>query len=398
MGIKKKNKKKRGLKIGIAIIYTLFFYDGFSQSDTTFFFASKYCRDSVTEQLVKQIESTIPLTLTLNNYGKWAASFWAMELMLYKPKNLYQKLPQQIQFISKTAPHFQRSFLEMLYTLYPKVYVKNVASIWQNLGSDKAKAMALEYMASAKYFPAINTDDTFRQSAYYPIYKQSFQQKQPLTLTKNAFLNPNFLTGQTVLCSFQSNNRNIPGYLMMRKSNGTWLTDDVGKPLQFPQLARSITNLPFYLTNGNTPQGLYKITGFATSTNNWIGPTTNLQLVLPFEDSASVFFGADILYEKAYKKLLEPLQNHRGLYESFIAGKLGRSEIIAHGTTINPTYYQSQKYYPLTPSLGCLCSPEIWNNDGHLIKSVQQHWIDALQKLQPQPIYLIVAVVKDLYL
>jgi hypothetical protein len=384
-------------KIGIVVVCSLFFFNGFSQSATPFFFASKYCRDSVTEQLVKQIESTVSLPFTRDNYGKWAGSFWAMELMLYKPTNLYQKLPQHIQGITQTPVAFQRSFLEMLYTLYPQIFAKKVAAIWQRLGSDKAKAMALEYMATANYFPKIHINDAFRQSAYYPIYRQRWQQKQqPLTLTKNAFLNPNFLTGQTVLCSFQSNNRNVPGYLMMRTSNGKWLTDEVGKPLQFSQLARSITNLPFYLTNGNTPLGLYKINGLDTSTNNWIGPTTNLQLVLPFEDSATVFFGVDTAFAKAYKKLLQPLQNHLTLYQSFIAGQLGRSEIIAHGTTINPAYYHSQKYYPLTPSLGCLCSPEIWNNDGQLIKSVQQQWIDAVQKLQPQPIYLLVAEVKDL--
>ena len=396
MIIKKKARKKINFKIGITIVCALFFLDGFSQSNTSFFFASKYCRDSVTEQLVNQIESTVPLPFTRDNYGKWAASFWAMELMLYKPPNFYQKLPQLILVISKTPPAFQRSFLEMLYTLYPKTFVKNIASIWQILGSDKAKAMALEYMAMANYFPKINKDDMFRQSAYYPIYRQSYQKQQLITLTKNAFLNPKFLTGQTLLCSFQNNNRNIPGYLMLRKPNGKWVTDDGGKPLQFPQLARSITNLPFYLTNGNTPQGLYKITGLATSTNNWIGPTTNLQLVLPFEDSATVFFGTDTSFKEAYKKLLQPLQNYLALYQSFIAGQLGRSEIIAHGTTINPAYYQLQKYYPLTPSLGCLCSPEIWDCNGQLIKSVQQQWIDVLQKLQPQPIYLVVAVVKDL--
>ena len=383
-------------RLGIITVFMLFGLAGFSQPKPQFFFASKYCRDSVTQQLVNQINASTSLPFTRDNYGKWAASFWAMELMLYKPKNLYKKLPEHVQVLSSTPVAFQQSFLEMLYTLYPKVFVKDVATVWQNLGSDKVKATALVYMAAGQNYPKIAANNPFRQSLYYQIYQQNYRNPQPLILTKNAFLNPLFLKRQTVLCSFQSKNRNIPGYLMIRKANGKWLTDDAGKPLQFPQLARSISNLPFYLTNGNTPQGLYKITGFASSTNNWIGPTTNLQMVLPFEDSATVFFGADTLYEKAYKTLLEPLQNHSALYQSFIAGKLGRSEIIAHGTTINPTYYQFQKYYPLTPSLGCLCSPEIWDNAGLRVKSVQQQWIDAVQKILPMPIYLIVAEIKDL--
>lgn len=383
------------MKIYTIILYLLLLFKGFAQPSNHYFFASKHCRDSVSTNLVLQIDATVPLPFNENTYGKWTSAFWAMELMLYRPKDLEQKIPEHLQAISKAPVTFQRAFFEMLYTLYPKSFVKNVDSIYFKLVDDKIKAMALEYMAIGKYFYDIKVDDSFRQSAYYPLYFSRWH-TQHLLPCKNDFLDTSFLPGQTVVFSFQSTDRNIPGYLMIRDSNGKWLLNNHQKPLQFQQLARSISNLPYYLTNGNTPQGLYKVVGIDSSNNNWIGPTTNLQMVMPFENTATSFFGIDTLYRFAYQTLLGPLQKFIGLHESFEAGKLGRSEIIAHGTTINPAFYQSQTYYPLTPSMGCLCSPEIWNNAGVLVESVQQKWIDVLLTISPKPTYLIVAEVNDL--
>ena len=184
---------------------------------------------------------------------------------------------------------------------------------------------------------------------------------------------------------------------MIRLADGTWMKNEQGVPLQFPQLARSISNLPFYLTNGNTPQGLYKITGIDTSTNHWIGPTTNLQLIMPFENKASEFFGSDTSYEYHYGNLLgNHLQQFIGLKESYWAGKIGRTEIIAHGTTIDPQFYKEQAYYPNTPSLGCLCSPELWNEKGERTYSAQAQWIQYIISKQILCAYLIVAEVLDL--
>ena len=119
-------------------------------------------------------------------------------------------------------------------------------------------------------------------------------------------------------------------------------------------------------------------------------------MVLPFENGTQTFFGIDTPYANFYTKQLGPLKKYASLMESFTAGKLGRSEIIAHGTTINPNFYKKQTYFPNTPSLGCLCSPESWNEKGERIYSAQAEWINALQKIHKQPFYLIVADINDL--
>ncbi len=368
-----------------------------TSAQLSFPFTTKQCRDSVAQELSEQIEKTVSLPLNDSTYQKWMSAYWAMELMLYKPERYEQIIPLQIAQLPRTGPGFQRAFLEMLYTLYLPGYTDELKNIFPQLKSDKVKAMVLEYMAASGKKLSVVPQDKFINSFYHQLYQYNQSKQQSTLPLKEDFLHPSFLPEQTVLCSFQSKNRNKPGYLMIRLADGTWMKNERGEELKFTQLARSISNLPFYLTNGNTPQGLYKVTGIDTSTNNWIGPTTNLQLIMPFENKASEFFGTDTAFEKHYNHLLGiHLQQIIGLRESYWAGKTGRTEIIAHGTTINPEFYKEESYYPNTPSLGCLCSPELWNEKGERIYSAQEQWIQYILFKKTDPAYLIVAEVADL--
>ncbi|MBX9784414.1 MAG: hypothetical protein K2X48_14080 [Chitinophagaceae bacterium] len=383
--------KKAGLIICLLMVAEIV------SAQTIFPFASKSNRDSVTVKLKDQIHQTIKLPLNDSTSQKWMGAFWAMELMLYKPAGYEEKISLQLSRLSQMGPGFQRAFFEMLYTLYPKEFDVEVHPIVKQLKSDKVKAMALEYLALSGKSAFIDPSDKFLQSEYYLHYKYMRSKTQQPLPSKKDFLDTSFLPNQTVLCSFQSTSRNIPGYLMIRLADGTWMKNEKGEELKFPQLARAISNLPFYLTNGNTPQGLYKITGVDTSDNNWIGPTTNLQMVMPYENNSSEFFGTATAYEAHYNNLLGThLQQFIGLKESYWAGKIGRTEIIAHGTTINPEYYKQQTYYPNTPSLGCLCSPETWNEKGECTYSAQAQWMNYILKPEQLPSYLIVAEVIDL--
>lgn len=366
------------------------------QTGTRFFFASKHCRDSVAQQLKQQVEQAVLQPLNHETFDQWSGAFWAMELMRFKPSSYASVIPDQIAQLPNAGPGFQRSFFEMLYALYPGQFTGEVKQIWPRLTSQKVKAMALEYLALHKTDVVIPSADSFLQSDYYACYQYMLAKSVMQLPSKIKFLDSAFLKGQTVLCSFQSADRNRPGFLMIRTADGKWLTDASGQTYQFPQLARSASNLPFYLTNGNTPQGLYRVNGFDTSGNVWIGPTTNLQMSMPFEKGTVPFFTKDSAYEKQYQQLLgSVLASYPSLWESYRAGKLGRTEIIAHGTTIDPVFYTNQMYYPHTPSLGCLCSPEFWNENGQLQSSVQQEWIKLVMQLKPMPQYLIVAEIAD---
>lgn len=342
-----------------------------SAQSSVFEFASKSSRDSLTIQLKNDIELSLKLPFTDRYFIKHKGAYWAMQLMLYKPNGFEKSIPSYIVQLPKTPAYFQYSFLEMLYTLYPKSFAKQLEMVWTSLGSSKIKTLALEYLINAGIAPTKNLSQELVQSLHYKCYKQTHFNKlfTPLPTVKQV-LESKIFENEDIIVSFQYVDRNMPGFAMVRLADGTWMKDSKGNHLQFKQLARSISNLPYYLTNGNTPQGLYKIVGVDTSDNEFIGPTTNIQIRLPFEEEdKSVYFGNDTNYYEAYNKMLGRLNKYTGLQEAFIAGQLGRSEIIAHGTTINPNYYKGKRYYPCTPSLGCLCTPEIWDNSGKLVQS-----------------------------
>jgi hypothetical protein len=121
------------------------------------------------------------------NYKKLSETFWAMELMLYVPKGFEQKIPTQIKNLSQTNASFQHSFLEMLYTIYPKKFPNNIATIWETLATDKVKAIALEYMANSNLFPLIKKTNSFYTSSYYIAYSKRWKEKNPLFQRKKIF-------------------------------------------------------------------------------------------------------------------------------------------------------------------------------------------------------------------
>jgi hypothetical protein len=381
----------------IIILFSFCFNSlSWGQKEKPFSFASAIERKNTERELKNEIDSLVSLSFQPEKAERlWKKAFWAMELMLYSPPNWEERIPYFIDQLSSFDAEFQRAFLEMLFTLYPSKFNNQIISVWPSLANAKNQAMALEYLAIAHIFPDITENQAIFPTDWYRAYQKRWSSRNITYPTIDSFSNDYFLPGDEILCSFQYTNRGKPGFLMIRKKNGSWVTDENGKPLKFKQLARSISNLPYYLTNGNTPQGLYRVTGFGYSSNEWIGPSKNIQMILPYENDSSYFSGIQ-LTPIDYETLLNPLiKNFPSLWEAYFAGKMGRTEIIAHGTTIDPSWYNNEAYFPCTPSLGCLCSPEIWNKKGRIVKSAQQAWIDALERNNINPKWLIVVEIED---
>jgi len=213
--------------------------------------------------------------------------------------------------------------------------------------------------------------------------------------------NKDFLKGQTIIYSLQRSSRDYAGLVIIRKPDGSFVKDSSGNYFHTSQLARAITNYPFYITNGNTPQGIFRFTGFGVSKLLYIGPTPNLQLVMPCEAKPSVFFADSNLANTQWQKemyaslLPESWKNYDGIYESYNAGAMGRYDIIMHGTTIDPVFYKGQSYYPNTPSLGCLCAYEEWDNNGYRISSNPQKIKDALDSVGSTNGYVVVVDINN---
>ena len=66
---------------------------------------------------------------------------------------------------------------------------------------------------------------------------------------------------------------------------------------------------------------------------------------------------------------------------------------------MKPSYYRSKPYYPFTPTLGCLCTNESWDDaTGQRLESDQLKLVHAVEKAGGPDGYLIVINLDDQHL
>ena len=277
-------------------------------------------------------------------------AFWGMELIRYKNPWADSRIYTAFDSIEKRSISFKRALLELLFTNYSFEFTKQVTQIMYSAENDKIFAMCAEYLIKAK--PelksavaailikklALNKDGAILNQLDFRMNDVPGKNRLP---DIKALLHHPFFKNATIVFSFQRSNRNYPGLVAVRDSVGDFVKDLYGNFFSVPQLARSITNLPGYLTNGNTPQGIYRMFGTDVSRSNFIGPTPNIQLTMPFETSLQHFMNDSSITDTIwtndwYKKLLpESWKNYYPIFGSFYAGRAGRTEIISHGEVDN---------------------------------------------------------------
>ncbi len=377
-----------------------------------FKFASQAGRKQFEQNVFKNsIDKYLRGELTDSTEDDWRGAFWAIELMQYKQPWVKEKINAAFIGIEKRTTSFQRALLELCYTNYSKEFTKQVAALKLLTTDAKIFAMCSEYLRSSGSIVSAaalkkETDKQFPGQQENPILKMLLANRAAdnYTVVKKmlpVLFSNQFLPGKRVVYSLQRKNRNYPGIVIVRDSTGNFVKDDKGGIFYVPQLARSITNLPTYLTNGNTPQGIFRMQGFAVSTSNFIGPTPNIQLMMPYETTVANFMADSTIIDTAwtadvYKQLLPAAcRNYFPLMGSYYASEAGRTETIAHGTTVDPAYYKGASYWPLTPTLGCLCTKEIWNAAGKRTESNQQLLVNAVKKEGGADGYLIVLELDD---
>lgn len=327
-------------------------------------------------------------------YGFENACLAVSQFMIQSPqveagyKKLFTSYPS-LQYSTKLA------FLESIYGLYPGTYANDIRLLLVNETNPKFFAMQAAYLLAAdasaankrtilaamnNTFPAAAKNDLLMQLKDF-INNHSAYTAQPTPPVTDLFANQKTLQQKTIY-SFQRWNRDYPGLAILQNADGSFAKDSSGKLLVVEQLARSASGLPYFITDGNTPQGIFSITGLQVSRNNFLGPTPNIQMVMPFEDDEAYWGDAFDNTKDAltnYLGLLPPSwQAYQPITEAFYAGKVGRSAIISHGTTLNPDYFKNKPYYPISPTLGCLCAKEIWNPaNGKLLHSEQLKLVNA---------------------
>ncbi|HEY8894758.1 MAG TPA: hypothetical protein VIM79_08075 [Niastella sp.] len=294
----------------------------------------------------------------------------------------------------------KRAMLETVYGLYPDQYIQSMQLLLAKETNPLLFAIAATY--SLRYdtskvntgtikkrlreqFPNYSTITVLAELDKYLAGYNSY--KAPAMADLIELFRHQQVVKKKAVYSFQRHNRDYPGLAIVQNADGSFMRYTDGRLMVFEQLARSASGLPYFIPDGNTPQGVYSIQGTAVTYNKLIGPTPNLQLVMPYErkwntyfqlaDSVSWNSGYDALW--SYLQLLPPsMRSMPSVTEAFYAGKSGRNSIIAHGTTIDPEYFRNKPWYPLTPTMGCLCAKEIWNiTNGKLLESDQFNLVNA---------------------
>ncbi|MDQ6905104.1 MAG: hypothetical protein M3139_19100 [Bacteroidota bacterium] len=367
------------------------------------------------ERLIKySINQHLSTPLSDSTEESWEDAFGAMEVLVYQSPFCTEKIHDAFNNIEERSIDFQKVLLELTYANYPSAFALQVQKLLDNTMDSKVFALCAEYLLKEKnnsifketITELINKkfgDQGIIDPVLYMLQLHISEEKNTKEFLSKKLLGEifsnKFLTGQTVMYSIQRKNRDYPGLVVVRQKNGDFVTDSNGIVFHIPQLARSISGLPFYLRNGNTPQGIFQMHGFQISMSSFIGPTANVQLSMPVETSLQNFFSdstiADTVWNIDYYKRLIPadLKNYLPLYHSYYAGLSGRTEIIAHGTTIDPNIYLHKPYFPLTPTEGCLCTKELWN--GKRLESDQQKLVNALLKAGGATGYCVVIELDD---
>jgi hypothetical protein len=350
--------------------------------------------------------------LDSNTEDGYLSACWAVEQFLFDGPVVMQGFDRLFAGYAGLSYDTKRALLEAVYAVAPDRYHREMAAVMAQEVDARLFALSAVYLFRAdtgvgnandlkirmvERFPGYDTIPVLRELQGYLSFVRA---KTPPVETLFAWQQA---TGAKTIYSFQRWDRDYAGLAVMQNADGSFVRDGSGRFQMFEQLARSGPGLPYFLTNGNTPQGIYSIQGTDISKLNFIGPTPNLQLLLPgegnwgdyFHDADSVAAGADSLGR--YLALLPPgWRDYAPMREAWAAGAIGRTEIIAHGTTIDPEYFKGRPFYPLTPTMGCLCARELWNvTTGHLLVSEQNNLVNAFLATPGRKGFLIVVNLDD---
>jgi len=321
------------------------------------------------------IYQTFTLPLNKETEYRYQSAFWSIsQFMVYNDTVVGGFRKTMKAYNDSLDVETRRSFLEAMHTVQPPGFTEQMIIISKKEKNPKLYAMIQLWLFNMqpKLRPKIieAVEERYKQNISSDlmeelvIYMKDYTKKRVYPPIQDLFAFQHQF-GQKTVYSFQQWNRDFPGIAVIQYEDGHFARDKQGNLITIQQLARSASSLPYFITNGNTPQGFYRISGIDTSHNNFIGPTPNLQLIMPNEYYCKDFFlpEADTTDQlAAYRELFpESWKDYYPVYESFQAGKIGRSEIIAHGTTIDPGFFSGKPYYPISPTLGCLCAREIWD-------------------------------------
>jgi hypothetical protein len=376
-----------------------------------------YQRRTALEKDLRQRLAGSNMTLPLDSLSedKYMSSCWAIsQFLIYSPQ-VAAGFDTLFHGYNTLSYDTKKAFLEAVYAVAPREYTRQMKSLLDREEYPKLFTLCAVYLyrvdtgtgnantlkiRMVEKFPNYDSIPVLRELANYLTYHTAEQRSSVPDLS--ALFAYQRARRQRTIYSFQRWDRDYPGMAVIQGEDGKFMKDAQGRIQVFQQLARSGSDLPYFITNGSTPQGVYSIQGTDISRTGFIGPTPNIQLLMPFESSWEKYFHTDSATTPVdslqnYLQLLPPgWRTYAPMMEAWTAGQIGRTEIIAHGTTIDPEYFRDKPFWPLTPTMGCLCAKELWNpTTGHPLVSEQLNLVNAWLSTPERKGYLYVIDIDD---
>lgn len=344
----------------------------------------------------------------------WKGGLWATKLLYRKTADTRRAVRRALRVHGRVDTEFDRLVLETICAAFPGEFTREVRRIADVTTSPKQFAMAAHHIVRAepraatrrammdtmkRRFPGLRSKDE-PTSGPHPIL---LMLRNDLDIPRDRWvrrrpdlahlLDRAFLPGHTVVYSFQRTDRRQPGLAVVRRGDGRFVRQPDGTLFHVPHLAMALSNLPGYLTNSNTPQGIMSVVGIdVTPRNRFIGTTPFLHTAVPHEAVPEVFLHdaaragtswtlsmyTGLLPNVGATRQTDRWRDYVPMREAYFAGEAGRSEMLAHGTTVDPDPYAGQPYHPNTPSLGCMTAQELWSGvDGRAMMSDQLALVNA---------------------
>ncbi len=415
------NKSHGTIKIAMAFFFVLLMGMATIAKGQPINKASLYSPKTLQQERIKQqaglwkysILPVLNLTPDSTNEHQFQGALWAISQFMLTNDTTRQIIDNLFTNYNNINSDTKRAMMEVVYGLYKGKYLKEVQAKWPAEPNEKVMAMMLAHLwrqdnsmqtkvyLSSKFNANHELLETPLMHEFIKTIGPYYREQNKIDLLEFFQHQQNLHT--KIIYSIQRKNRDYPGLAFIQNADGSFVKDAKGKLKTFVQLARSASNLPYFITNGSTPQGIFRIDSTDVSRNQFIGPTPNIQLRMPNEIPGDSFFIFpnqpiinDSIYLLEYNKLLPVKWRTASMQQSYFAGKVGRSEIIAHGTTIDPTFFKGKPFYPCTPTLGCLCAKEIWDpKTGKLIQSDQVDLVNAFLSTPGADGYLFVINIDD---
>src|SRR5271154_6379433 len=218
------------------------------------------------------IEKTFSTSLDSNSEYKYETACEAISQFQFASPAVEQGFANLFEHYDSLEYETKKSFLEAVYAVQPKKYFSEIQTILQKESNPKLFAICAVYLY--RYDPSINNSNGIKINLVekFPGYDTinilqelvnylSYHNEQTHHSTPDIvqLFRYQKTTGQKIIYSFQRWNRDYPGIAVIQNANGNFVKDADGKLLIFQQLARSGSNLPYFITNGSTPQGVYSI-------------------------------------------------------------------------------------------------------------------------------------------